>query len=540
MKHGRLFLFFIFFTLLILAFTYIICFNVLRNQHQSSHEFPFSMLNATIKWVTYSLAPTLWSPPVIGDINNDGMLEVVIAGTTANGDCGVWALNLKNGSIIWNTTVSTYPLVAPLSIYNLDKDRYLEILVDTKTNIYILDGLKGRLEFSLNTTGFARPLTDINNDGVGEIIVTKKHDLIVYSGLNGSILWKLSWNGLFSKFAFVDFNYDGLWEIVVTYDSNGTHRFPMPDTLILLSADGTLLRSIRLNLSSGDYIFSEPIIVDINKDNSLDVFLSSVYSCFAIDLSSGKILWQLNYLDYLDEHAKKYITWNFGVFPSIGDINSDGELEIVVVSAYLMYIISNDGKLLYYTLLPEYNFIYEGFGAIGDVDGDNRSEIVIGGIHYIWVFDWDEKRFYFTGIGWDQDAKPVTLIDIDEDFDVDVLVTGTDAVFAIDLLNSGFRIDFSFPSINGSYIGNYMLMDPDLDGLSTYSERVIGSNPYSHDSDEDGYGDGYEVANNMNPLKATGRPTRSSNSLVIWVAILFFVIIVIMLFYVKLKKKDSY
>ncbi len=516
-------------------------FSVTQNKYQLFIESSsYSLLNATIKWLKY-LEPTIWSPPVVGDTNNDGELEVVVAGTTVDDNCGVWVLNLKTGSVVWNTTVSTGPLVAPLSIGNLDKDEYLEILVNTESNIYVLDGASGGLEFALNITGFARPLMDINNDGIGEIIVTRRHDLIVFSGLNGSVLWSLSWDGLFSKFAFVDLDNDGSWEIVATYDSNGTHRFSMPDTLLLLSANGTLLRSVSLDLLEGDYIFSEPIIVDVNGDGSPDIFLSSIYSCFAIDLSSGEILWRLDYLDYiLDERTRHYVRWTFGVSPSVGDVNSDGELEIVVVSAYLMFIISNDGKLLYYTLLPEYNYIYEGFGAIGDVDGDNRSEIVISGIHYIWVFDWDEKKFYYTGIGWDQDAKPVTLVDIDDDSDVDMLVTGTDGITAFDLLSSGFRIDFPFPSVNGSYIGNYLLIDPDLDGLSTYSEELIGSNPYSYDSDGDGYGDGYEVANNMNPIRADKVQTTSFDSLILSVVVAIAIsstIVVTILLYVKLKKK---
>jgi len=507
----------------------------------------YSPINATIKWLRRDLGRDLESPPLVCDVNNDGSQEVIVAGRTVDNKCNVWAFDLETGSIVWHTILPEIPILPALSTSDLNGDGFLDILVRTENKIFILNGSDGSVEFTLSTTAYSvAPFIDINNDGFREIVVAETHRLVVFSGLDGSVLWSFRLDGRFGAFAFADVDGNGLWEIIVAYDSNGSHPFTLPDTLLVFSSDGRLLRGINLGLKGGDYIISEPLIVDVNGDGLLDVVLSSIYNCLAVDLFSGRVLWRLNYLDCLDEVSRTYVTWTFGVFPSIGDINSDGELEILIASRFLMFIISSDGELSYYAMLPESNFLYEGFGAIGDVDGDNRCEIVIGGITTIWIFDWDDKRFYSIPIGWEQNAKPATLVDIDGDSDVDILVAGQDRLYAFDLLSSGFRIDFPFPSINGSYIGNYMLIDPDLDGLSTYSEKLVGTDPYSYDSDGDGYNDGYEVANNMNPLKFDERPPspppKSPISLYLQIATIVGVStigLIVVIAYIRSKKKLS-
>ena len=52
-------------------------------------------------------------------------------------------------------------------------------------------------------------------------------------------------------------------------------------------------------------------------------------------------------------------------------------------------------------------------------------------------------------------------------------------------------------------------LDPDTDGLSTYAEWQLGTNPCTGDSDQDGTGDGDEVALGSRPLDAGSLPMAS-------------------------------
>ena len=53
---------------------------------------------------------------------------------------------------------------------------------------------------------------------------------------------------------------------------------------------------------------------------------------------------------------------------------------------------------------------------------------------------------------------------------------------------------------------NLKFVDPDYDGLSTYTENIIGTNPYNPDTDGDSYSDGLELINGTNPLNKNSTP----------------------------------
>jgi len=119
--------------------------------------------------------------------------------------------------------------------------------------------------------------------------------------------------------------------------------------------------------------------------------------------------------------------------PTLGDIDGDGKLEVVVGSwdNYVYAINGEDGSLLwrYYT-----GYDVESSPALGDIDGDGKLEVVVGSRdNYVYALNGESGsllwRYYTLG---DVDSSPA-LGDIDGDGDMDVVVGSNDNyVYALD------------------------------------------------------------------------------------------------------------
>ena len=118
----------------------------------------------------------------------------------------------------------------------------------------------------------------------------------------------------------------------------------------------------------------------------------------------------------------------------------------------------------------------------------------------LWRFKTDSNEIW---------ASP-QLADIDGDGQVEVLVISSKGtVYALKCIKrSGFRIywEGGNANLNTIQVMNLKFVDPDYDGLSTYTENIIGTNPYNPDTDGDGYNDGLELINGTNPLNKNSTP----------------------------------
>jgi len=87
------------------------------------------------------------------------------------------------------------------------------------------------------------------------------------------------------------------------------------------------------------------------------------------------------------------------------------------------------------------------------------------------------------------------------------LVTKNDGTVSGCGLNSSGQAGYAITSINpkaATQISNFLIIsaldDPDGDGLPTWRERELGTNPNNADTDGDGMPDGWEVNHGLNPL----------------------------------------
>jgi hypothetical protein len=201
---------------------------------------------------------------------------------------------------------------------------------------------------------------DIDNDGDLEIVAVAYSQIYAWNS-DGSLVngWPKEWNySSFSYPALGDLDGDGSLEIVLKTSEN----------LYAWKHDGTDLNGWPIEI--GGTTYASPLIADLDNDGKNEVILASLTggksTVFIID-SNGTIL-------------KEFVLGrDFGLStPALGDIDSDGEIEIIVVRGVKIFAINQDG-----TNVPGWpvgglgGYIGQVHPVIGDIDGDGKLEVLI-------------------------------------------------------------------------------------------------------------------------------------------------------------------
>jgi subtilisin family serine protease len=283
--------------------------------------------------------PSVKGMPITGDVDGDGVKDVVVA--TWDGAIFVWGSNgaLKPG---WPRII-------------------------TVTNPY------GTQAASLSLT-----LGDVDRNGVLDIVATDAlgTGVHVFKG-NGTYLpgWPAStWKSIKTPATVADLNKDGKNEVIIGVDGS-------PGQLVVLTSKGavmpgwpqTILVSSYGNESSGSY----PVVGDLDDDGDLEI--AAVACDGGGDTSVSKVL--------VYQHTGQLLTsWSTSAIQAgplvLADLDGDGSLE--VLSSLMM----TDGTGGLYawnrkgTLMPGWPqgnpSTWPMFNApiVVDLDGDGRNEVV--------------------------------------------------------------------------------------------------------------------------------------------------------------------
>ncbi|MGQ0827323.1 MAG: gliding motility-associated C-terminal domain-containing protein, partial [Bacteroidota bacterium] len=141
-----------------------------------------------------------WASPVVGDINNNGQLDVVVVSPAAFNNSGgeVIAFNGNNGTVIWKYTNAAFGWdIIPQSpvIADLNQDCQPDVLAPQKGNLYNINGSTGLLQWSKNGAGNASPaIADMDGDCDLEIIlggprIYDSNGNQIYNGGGGGSGW---------------------------------------------------------------------------------------------------------------------------------------------------------------------------------------------------------------------------------------------------------------------------------------------------------------------------------------------------------------
>lgn len=289
--------------------------------------------------------------PVIADINKDKELEIIIAGT----DRTLHVLK-KDGTYLagWPMTDfanSSAGMSFTPSVGDIDNDGDMEI-------VYI-DGLSyegfkrifvfhhdGRIADGwpkeLNESVVCSPVMgDIDGDNDLEIIIgsTKVEadgtitPVVNAYHHNGEIAagWpkRLDNKEQIAGISLADINTDGYPEVIVsaTIIDFTNPIFPLPryGVLYALGKNGDIIW--KGDKTDGIPLYSTPIVANINADSRMEIIIATWWypetgAIVVFDDKGRKI-----------ENLSKYAPYFFWVSPAVGDIDSDGKLELTAATA---------------------------------------------------------------------------------------------------------------------------------------------------------------------------------------------------------------
>ena len=353
--------------------------------------------------------------PLVGDINNDGMEEIIVHSFIHPQTSEVYAFNCS-GDILPN-----WPVLIPLSghstlmMADLDQDGSDEIVV--KANM-----------------AYDRWMSVI--DGSGEII-------------SEWILEDKFWdNSIESTPAVGNFDNDSELEIVVTDPSENAH----PDHLIdegvihVYNLDGSEVEGWPVYTDG--MIFSSPAVGDINNDGDNEIIVSLVFVGDTPNYDYGGVY-------AFDKNGNVLPGWPFKkgwVFissPSLADFDGDGDLEIAIskiggdAEIYETYVLHHDGKVA--SNWPQNTGWNDYYSTVsGDINNDGFPDVITtaGGIYGVYedgepggVYAWNFKGGLINGFQkvTEIDAQaPATIADIDNDGKMEAIASSNDDADTID------------------------------------------------------------------------------------------------------------
>lgn len=329
-----------------------------------------------------------------------------------------------------------------------------------------------------NTKNFRNvTLADINQDGIQEILFAASNRLMAFS--NQTLLWevRLTGTGIYPP-SVADVDNDGDVEIVQVTGGNGKKG-----RVYLFDHEGAILTGFPKNYND-NWILTTAVLSDLDGDQQKEIIFVERNS------PGGNIHILTNKGEIWSDNWPVRLPGTPAVTPSIGDIDNDGEKEIVVASTTVLYAYNLNGQLVngWPVDNPNTKFSFQS-PILADLDGDQDLEI-IGATHgvtpeyYIlehngtpykaWPFFVPEEEWTFS---------TPSVVKIEENLQIFMSrpkrSESTDMLYA---WNEAGDLQSGFPIENEDGLeGIISIADMDNDGKQ---ELIFGSNRL----DESGYG----------------------------------------------------
>ena len=304
------------------------------------------------------------SVPLVGDLNNDGIAEIIFSSTSDTGGSrpnGILrAVDGRTGTEVFTVTESSMGVKAAMSMAfgDIDLDGEIEIVAVHESGTRLIafehDGtVKWQSDQIETATGGGVSIMNLDATGQPEILVGRQ---VLDS--SGRLLWTGT-GGNGGKFGndsisiAADIDMDGIMEVLAgntVYSSNGE---------IVWQSEEDGFNAIG----------------NFDSDDNPEIVLVSAGEVRLFE-HDGALIWSVNLSD----------GGTLGGAPTVGDFNNDGRLEIGVASSSTYALYSEDGQVLWEAPIQEV-----GLGATGaslfDFDGNGASEVVYSDTRNIYVLD---------------------------------------------------------------------------------------------------------------------------------------------------------
>ncbi|MCK4928434.1 MAG: VCBS repeat-containing protein, partial [Methanosarcinales archaeon] len=209
-----------------------------------------------------------YSSPAVGDLDNDGIDEVVVS-ACINGHTeipGRLIVFKGNGSHLWDVPINANYYSSP-AIGNIDSDAENEIVIGCVFNVFAFEhNGTSKWTNSIGSIGeiYSTPLLkDITDDGISEVFVSRKNDGIDefevnvwgWYGDGTSFMEELAGDDIRGSPSICDFDGDGMVELVVGTDAGYIEAWNIefipnyPVVSILFPNEGYILNASSVNVS---------------------------------------------------------------------------------------------------------------------------------------------------------------------------------------------------------------------------------------------------------------------------------------------------
>lgn len=386
---------------------------------------PCDKIQLGVQWISEAETGT-YSPLVAGDMDRDGIPEVVVIRSFAPDPGDIYILSGTDGKIkVHIQGETTYPGGTAPAIADLDKDGYGELVVvgqDRLLRCYEHDGtLKYR---SPNPVGYnpgynhsVPNIADFDYNGWPEINIGNQ----IYNGQTGVLLAQgnatMSAGEHPARVAQVR-----SWACPVPVDVLPDNACPDCQGLEIVAGNSVL----SVNLQTGvvmtvvkcpnAYSDGFTSVADIDRDGDLDAIVqgkkngrNTVY-CWEIE--SPAILREFQLPNNYAEGASRV---------NVADLNGDGKLEISFVAHPKLFALKNDFTVLWSRDIIDFSSITSS--SIFDFCGDGSADVIYRGEQSLQVIEgatgivkWEDVCVSATHI-----ENPLVL-DVDGDGQTEILI----------------------------------------------------------------------------------------------------------------------
>jgi hypothetical protein len=365
---------------------------VTDGQSWTNETFSFTTTTKILqqKWVAEhtQLVPVGDSGVLTFDVNGDGIEEVFFAGVGR-----VVCLSGKNGSLIWNVNDTAIGMLSKPQMGDLDGDGIPEIIVplEQPAGLLALHANNGSQYWRITGLGFqtysSPVMADIDGSGHPTIFSastdvfhglngTGKLSAISYDGkiLRQTTVWRPCGGGL----SIADADGDGEFELYM-----GDRFVYEPDNDYGKGVQSYWARNLTLRWFHPDIVCSSniPMLGDVNKDGILEVIIGHLDGGLAVlnSTDGSAINMTLGIPDKAPAHYQ----------PSVCDIDGDGNLEMLMADFHN----ETSDDLVVWDLVKwkQDASLYIGKCFYGpqeaDVTGDRIPEIIACNLKSIMILD---------------------------------------------------------------------------------------------------------------------------------------------------------